>query len=268
MLLFAILALSVLVSLRLDFDNRDRFFQNTVRDSPEAMQAFQKLAEVTPPTASVFSWWDYGRAIEEFGERRAVVAYPSKDILQSVGASQNPIYFTEMQLFGTYEPSSKIHDVARAFLLPEDQALAIMRTYGATHVMVFHGQNDNGAFDDLQKFVWIARIAGYNASDYVQGNFASPSTYKLTSKADQVTILRLLFDDRFPPQHFTKLYENGVAKIYRIDYSTPPSGASAEPVLSFPPSISTVVWQREAFVVRFLFAARGFGGCGRRGWPL
>jgi asparagine N-glycosylation enzyme membrane subunit Stt3 len=236
-LLFAVLVLSALVSLRLDFDNRDRFFQNTVRDSPDAMQAFQKLADVTPSDATIFSWWDYGRAIEEFGERRAVVAYPSKDIMQSVGASQNPIYFTEMQLFGTYESSLKIHDVAKAFLLPEDQALTIMRNYGATYVMVFLGENDSGAFDDLQKFVSIARIAGYNASDYVQGNFDAPSsTYKLTSKADQVTILRLLFDNRFPPQHFTKLYENSVAKIYRIDYSRPQSVASAEPIISFPPS--------------------------------
>jgi asparagine N-glycosylation enzyme membrane subunit Stt3 len=267
-LLFAILVLSVFVSLRLDFDNRDRFFQNTVRDSPEAMQAFQKLAEVTPPSATVFSWWDYGRAIEEFAGRRAVVAYPSKDIMQSVGASQNPIYFTEMQLFGTFEPSAKIHDVAKAFLLPEDQALTIMRNYSATHVMVFHSQNDNGAFDDLQKFVWIASIAGYNASDYVQGNFASPSsTYMLTSKADQVTILRLLFDDRFLPQHFTKIYENSVAKIYRIDYSTRQS-ASAAPILPATLCTSPVVWRAELFVVRFLFAARAFVCCGRRGWPL
>ena len=33
-------------------------------------------------------------------------------------------------------------------------------------------------------------------------------------------MMRLLFDERFPPQHFTKLYENGVAKIYRIEYTT------------------------------------------------
>jgi hypothetical protein len=234
-LLFAILVLSVFVSLKLDFDNRDRFFQNTIRDSPEAMQAFQKLAEVTPSDATIFSWWDYGRAIGEFGERKAVVAYPSKDIMQSVGASQNPIYYIEMQLFGTYESSLKIHDVAKAFLLPEDQALAFMRNYGATHVMVFVGKGESGAFNDLQKFAWIARIAGYNASHYVHGNFTSQaSMYELTSKADQVTMLRLLFDDRFHPQHFTKLYENSVAKIYRIDYPTSQSTGSAEPVFSFP----------------------------------
>ncbi len=239
-LLFAVLILSVFVSLKVDFDNRDRGYQNTIRDSPAGLQGFQKLAEVTPSNSTVFSWWDYGRAIEEFGERRAVVAYPSRDIIQSVAASQNPIYFTEMQLFGTYESSEKIHDVAKAFLLPEDQALAIMRNYGATHVMVFTGKDDQGAFDDIQKFYWIARIAGYNASDYVRANSTSPaSTYELTSKADQVTMLRLLFDDRLHPQHFTKLYENQVVKIYRIEYSPLQSTASAYSAFASPASALT-----------------------------
>lgn len=218
-LLAVILVLSVFVSLKLDFDNRDRLFQSVIRDSQDGMQAFQKLGEVTPADAVIFSWWDYGRAIQDLGRRRPVVAYPSRDILQSVGASQNPIYAFEMQLFSTYESSEKIHDVARAFLLPEDDSLGIMERYEATHVMVFHGEGERGAFNDLEKFYWIARIAGYNGSEYIKINATSAKlSYELTSKAEQVTMMRLLFDERFPPQHFTKLFENKVAKIYRIEY--------------------------------------------------
>ena len=239
-LLVAILVLSVLVSLKVDFDNRDRLFQNVVRDSPDGMEAFGKLAEVTPSDAVILSWWDYGRGIQEFGQRRPVVAYPSKDILQSVGATQNPIYALEMQLFGTFEPSDRIHEVARAFLLPEDESLMIMRNYGATHVMVFLSQDERGAFNDLEKFAWIARIAGYNASDYMRVNPASPKpAYELTSKAEQVTMLRLLFDERFHPQHFTKLYENRASKIYRIEYPTPASTESAKPVFMVPTAVLT-----------------------------
>jgi asparagine N-glycosylation enzyme membrane subunit Stt3 len=234
-LLVAILVLSVFASLKLDFDNRDRLFQNVTRDSPDAMEAFQKLSGITPSDAVIFSWWDYGRGVQEFGGRRAVVAYPSKDIFQSVGASNNPIYALEMQLFGTYESSEKIHDVARAFLLPEDGSLEIMKTYGATHVMVFNGEGDFSAFNDLEKFYWIAKIAGYNGSEYVRVNRASPRpTYELTSKAQQVTMLRLLFDERFHPQHFVKLYENSVAKIYRVEYSASQSAGSVEHVLMVP----------------------------------
>ena len=234
-LLAVILVLSIFVSLKIDFDNRDRVFQNMIIESPDGMQAFQKLAEVTPSDAIIFSWWDYGRAIQDFGERKSVVAYPSRDIIQSVGASQNPIYAVEMQIFGTYESSARIHDVARAFLLPEDESLTIMQRYGATHVMVFSDRDENGAFNDLLKFAWIARIAGYNASDYVQLNPTSPTTtYELTPKAERATMLRLLFDDTFHPEHFTKLYENRVAKIYRIDYSASQSTESVDPVIVIP----------------------------------
>lgn len=126
----------------------------------------------------------------------------------------------------------KISDGARAFLLPEDESLMIMRKYGATHVMVFHGEDEHGAFNDLEKFAWIARIAGYNASDYVRVNSTSPKpTYELTSKAEHVTMLRLLIDERLHPQRFTKLYENNVGKIYRMEYSASQSGGSAEHVL-------------------------------------
>lgn len=64
----------------------------------------------------------------------------------------------------------------------------------------------------------------------VRVNSASPATaYELTPKAEQVTMLRLLFDGIFHPQHFTKIYDNKVAKIYRIEYPTPQSTGSPEP---------------------------------------
>lgn len=218
-LLVVVLFLAVLVSLKLDFDNRDRLFQSAIMDSSEGMQAFQRLGEITPHDAVIFSWWDYGRAIQDYGQRRAVVAYPSRDILQSVAASQNPIYGLEMQLFSTFESSEKIHDIASAFLLPESDALAIMRKYGATHVMVFCGQDEHGAFNDLQKFYWMAVIAGYNPNDYVRIDVTSGTpTAVLMSKAEEATMLRLLFDEKFASRHFTKLFENKVAKIYRIQY--------------------------------------------------
>lgn len=219
-MLCLVLFLSALVSLKLDFDNRDKLFQSIIRDSPDAMEAFQKLKESTPYEAVVLCWWDYGRAIQDLGGRKAVVAYPSRDILESVGASQNPVYALEMQLFGTYESPEKVRDVALALVLPEESSLPIMRRYGATHVMVFHGQDDHIGFNDLEKLPWIARIAGHNSSDYLRINLTSHGArYELTPKAEQVTIVRLVLDERFPPKYFAKVFENEVAKIYQIDYS-------------------------------------------------
>jgi len=71
--------------------------------------------------------------------------------------------------------------------------------------------------DELQKFTWIAEIAGYNATRYLTYN-REKDTYELTMRSSEVTLLRLLFDNTLHPQHFTKLYENDRAKIYRVDY--------------------------------------------------
>ena len=223
-LLTLILVSSFFVYMKVDFDNRsaERLFLSVIKSSPACVQAFQKLGELTPVDAVILSWWDYGLAIQELGKRKAVVAYPSRDIIESVGGvSRDQIYGLEMQLFGTFESSEKIHDVAKAFVLPEDESLPIMRKYGATHVMVFYGTEKQGSFYDPWKFLWIAKIAGYNGTEYIYTEtLPSGMTFKLTPKADKATMLRLAYDEDYHPQHFTKIYENEVAKIYRIDYPT------------------------------------------------
>jgi hypothetical protein len=83
-----------------------------------------------------------------------------------------------------------------------------MQVYNVSYALVFTP-------DDLQKFNWIANIAGYNGADYLSVN---GSTYKPTTLGPQVTLLRLLFDEALHPIHFTKLYDNGNGKIYRINY--------------------------------------------------
>jgi hypothetical protein len=83
-----------------------------------------------------------------------------------------------------------------------------MQAYGVSYAVVFTP-------DDLQKFNWIANIAGYNGADYLSVN---GTTYMPTALGSQVTLLRLLFDETLHPTHFTKLYDNGEGKIYRINY--------------------------------------------------
>ncbi len=68
---------------------------------------------------------------------------------------------------------------------------------------------------DLEKFDWIAGIAGYDGTLYLTAN---GSDYKPTTIGSQVTMLRLLFDDMLHPTYFTKLFDNGRGKIYRINY--------------------------------------------------
>jgi hypothetical protein len=125
-----------------------------------------------------------------------------------MGSSRDPIHNLESQIFETWGSSEKIHDIARIFMLPEDKSLLIMRSYNVSFVLIF-------VPDELQKFSWIARIAGYNESDYLT---VSSTDYQPTTAGSQVTLLRLVFDETLHPTHFTKLYDNGKGKIYHIDY--------------------------------------------------
>jgi hypothetical protein len=125
-----------------------------------------------------------------------------------MGSSRDPLHNLETQIFGTWGSSEKIHDLATTFMLPEEQSLQMMSSYRVSYALVFTP-------DDLQKFSWIAEIAGYNGSDYLTLN---GNTYQPTALGSQTTLLRLLFDDTLHPTHFTKLYDNGKGKIFRVNY--------------------------------------------------
>lgn len=172
--------------------------------------AFAALERLTPSDAVVLCWWDYGRSVREWRHREVIEAYPSREIAQSVGSTRSFWGNLEAQLFAKWGSHERIQDIARAFMLNEEQSLQISRIYNAGYVLVF-------VPDELQKFHWIANIAGYNSTGYLTHDEAS-DTYEPTGRGEEVTLLRLIFDDTWQPRHFTKLYDNDKAKIYRINY--------------------------------------------------
>jgi len=199
-----------LISLKLDYERENDAVLEYFSRQPGMPDAFATLEQLTPPGSVVLCWWDYGRAVREWSHREVIEAYPSRDIWYTVGSSRTFLGNLRAQLFGTWGSSKKIHDLANIFMLPEEPSLLIMKNYNVTHALVFTP-------DDLQKFNWIAEIAGYNASQYLTYSNENDA-YELTLRSGEVTLLRLLFDSTLHPQHFTKLYDNGRAKIYRIDY--------------------------------------------------
>lgn len=128
-----------------------------------------------------------------------------------LGVSRDPLRNLETQIFGKWGSHEKIRAIAVMFMLPEDQSLQLMEQYNVSYVLVF-------VPDELQKFYWIAHIAGYNATDYL---VYTDSQYQPTLLGRQTTLLRLIFDEELHPTHFTKIYDNGKGKIYRVDYSHP-----------------------------------------------
>ena len=203
-----VILLSFFVALRLDFGQREDAVLTYFSQEEGMPETFAELEKLTPNSSIILCWWDYGRAVRQWSHREVVEAYPSRDIWNTMGNSRDPVNALEAQIFGTWGSSEKIHDLARIFMLPEDQSLQIMQTYGVSYAVVFTP-------DDLQKFNWIANIAGYDGADYLSVN---GTTYTPTTLGSQVTLLRLLFDETLHPTHFTKLYDNGEGKIYQINY--------------------------------------------------
>ena len=200
-----------LLSLKFDYDRENDQVLEYFSNQPGMAGAFAKLENLTLPGSVVLCWWDYGRAVRQWSHREVIEAYPSRDIWNTVGSSRTFLGNLEAQLFGTWGSSEKIHDLANIFMRPEDQSLSIMRKYNVTYALVFTP-------DDLQKFAWIAQIAGYkNSTEFLTYN-KDNDTYAPTALGAQTTLLRLIFDQTLHPQHFEKLYDNGRAKIFRVNY--------------------------------------------------
>lgn len=202
----------LLLALKIDIGMRERAREDAALkyfSRQEGMpEVFAQLEQLTPVGSVVLCWWDYGRAVREWSHREVIEAYPSRDIWYTVGSTRNQLRNLGAQLFGTWGSSERIHDLTRIFMLPEEQSLSIMRKYNVSYALVFIP-------DDLQKFHWIAEIAGYNATEYLT---LQDDTYQPTALGSHSTLLRLIFDDTLHPQHFTKLFDNGKGKIYQIDY--------------------------------------------------
>jgi len=199
-----------LVWMKFDYDREQDAVLQYFSHTPKMPESFAKLEELTPPGSVVLCWWDYGRAVREWSHRKVIEAYPSRDIYYTVGSSRSLFGNLQSQLFGTWGSSERIHDLANIFMLPEEQALPLLAKYNAKYTLAFIP-------DELQKFPWIAQIAGYNATEYLIYHKES-DTYEPTQRTPQATLLHLVFDSTLPPQHFTKLFDNGKAKIYEIDY--------------------------------------------------
>jgi len=200
-----------LIWMKFDYQREQDAVLEYFSRQPGMPDAFAKLEELTPPGSVVLCWWDYGRAVREWSHREVIEAYPSRDIYYTMGSTRTFFGNLRSQIFGTWGSSERIHDLGNIFMLPEVQSLPLLAKYNAKYALVFTP-------DELQKFYWIAQIAGYNATDYLTYHTES-DTYEPTERGTHVTLLRLLFDSTLVPQHFAKLFDNGKAKIYRINYS-------------------------------------------------
>jgi hypothetical protein len=199
-----------LVTLKVDYDTENGAKMLYFTNQPGMPDAFAAVSRLTPSDAVVFCWWDYGQAVNEWSNRQVIEAYPSREIADSMGSTRSIFGNLGAQLFGKWGSNERIQDLASAFMLNEEQSLQILRKYNATYALVF-------VPDEVEKFGWIAQIAGYNATEYLAWN-ETTLAYEPTTRGAEVTLLRLVYDDTWQPRHFTKVFDNEKAKIYKINY--------------------------------------------------
>ncbi len=199
-----------LVTLKTDYDRANGDILLYFSNQPDMTEAFAALARLTPTDAVVFCWWDYGRAVTEWSARQVIEAYPSREIAESVANTRSFLGNLEAQLFARWGSNERIQALASAFMSNEEQSLQILKTYNATYALVFTP-------DELDKFYWIAKFAGYDSTDYLTRN-ETTQAYQPTSRGSEVTLMHLIYDDIWQPQHFTKVFDNTRAKIYQINY--------------------------------------------------
>jgi len=98
-------------------------------------EAYRWLNYNTPQDSRIMSWWDYGYQISAMGNRTILVDNNTWN-------------------------NSHIAQVGKAFASSEENAYKIMRALDVDYVLVIFGGLTGYASDDINKFLWMVRIAG------------------------------------------------------------------------------------------------------------
>jgi len=109
-------------------------------------EAYYWLRQNTPENAKVMSWWDYGYQIGAMANRTVIVDNNTWN-------------------------NTHIATVGRAMSSSEDVAFTIMKSLDVSYVLVIFGGLAGYAGDDINKFLWMIRIAGGVFPDVVEKNY-------------------------------------------------------------------------------------------------
>jgi dolichyl-diphosphooligosaccharide--protein glycosyltransferase len=156
-------------------------------------EALTWMRESLPSDAVVVSWWDYGYWI-------------------SVGANKSTLADN-----GTMN-TTQIAQIGRMFMSNETQALAILKKYNATHVVVFTTiglslrWQQSILYGDEMKWYWMAEIGGLNSTELgdktITENLGFQELY--IPKADRVLTKLMVFGSLADQNIYYYLSEQGV----------------------------------------------------------
>lgn len=157
--------------------------QNIIDDYREA---YYWLRQNTAKDAVVMSWWDYGYQIAGFADRPTLVDNNTWN-------------------------NTHIATVGKAMSSPEEVAYPILRKHDVDYVLVIFGGLLGYSGDDINKFLWMVRIAqGVWPSEIQEPNYFTPQgEYKVDDHASKAMRESLMYKMSY--YNFAKLFGGGQA---------------------------------------------------------
>ncbi|KAJ4477243.1 oligosaccharyl transferase STT3 subunit [Lentinula aciculospora] len=149
-------------------------------------EAYYWLRMNTPQDAVVMSWWDYGYQIAGMADRVTLVDNNTWN-------------------------NTHIATVGKAMSSPEEVAYPILRKHDVDYVLVIFGGLLGYSGDDINKFLWMVRIAqGVWPDEIQEPNYFTPQgEYRVDDRASETMRTSLMYKMSY--YRFSELYGGGNA---------------------------------------------------------
>jgi dolichyl-diphosphooligosaccharide--protein glycosyltransferase len=149
-------------------------------------EAYYWLRQNTPQNSVIMSWWDYGYQIAGFSDRTTLVDNNTWN-------------------------NTHIATVGKAMASSEEVAYPILRKHDVDYVLVIFGGVLGYSGDDINKFLWMIRIAqGVWPDEVKESNFFTPrGEYKVDDHASHHMRESLMYKMSY--YKFNKLWPHGQA---------------------------------------------------------
>merc|ERR1712137_254265 len=162
-------------------------------------ETYYWLRQNTPPETRIMSWWDYGYQLAAMANRTALVDNNTWN-------------------------NSHIAEVGKAFASSEEDAYPILQKLDADYVLVIFGGLIGYSSDDINKFLWMIRIAGstdpnIKEMDYYAPN-SDPPEYTVAANASPAMMNSLMYKCtyyRFGEMQFDHHRPSGFDRVRNVE---------------------------------------------------
>jgi dolichyl-diphosphooligosaccharide--protein glycosyltransferase len=166
-------------------------------------EAYYWLRKNTPHDARVMSWWDYGYQIAGLGDKVTLVDNNTWN-------------------------NTHIATVGKAMSTGEETAYPILRKHDVDYVLVVFGGLLGYSGDDINKFLWMVRIAeGIWPDEVKERNFFTPrGEYKVDSEATETMKNSLMYKMSY--HRYAELFPPGQAQDRVRNQKMPENGPTLD----------------------------------------